>query len=967
MTAGGCRRSVAAALLLLPAAAAPAQGPDADWRTFETAHYRIHYARPFEDWARRAAAQIESIHERVTTFVGHAPGQPVEVVIADPAASPNGLAFPFLDRPAIVLWTSPPEAESVIGYYNDWAEILLTHEMAHIVHLVRPRNRSRGILARLSPLPLGPIMLKAPRWVVEGYATLVEGALTGSGRPYGSFRAMVIRRFGLEGKLPGYDGLSSSSGWIGGSAPYLVGSTFLEWLEAREGPGSLQKLWKRLASRRGGNFDRAFRAVFGDSPRDLYDRFRAEMTARALEEEKRLEKAGLVEGELWQKLEGSTASLQVSPDGKRLLARRAPRPERGLLAVWEIEESEEERQAEERRRKREEELLKDPEEVVDKPPAPRPRRPRWTLPAIHRAAPRDPRWMPDSKRILFTMRQPDGDGSLRADLHFWDLDSGAVQRVTRRADIVTADPSPDGRWAMGVENRYGRSRLVRIDLESGATAALAPETAGGDPWRVWIHPRVSPDGARVTALVHTAPRWRLVVLPAAGGQEREVPLPGSPVSPPAWSADGSRIFIATDANGIWNVFSMPADDPAEPLPLTRVTGGAFSPAPHPDGRSLFYLDASARGVSIRRLGLPPRRIEPLQTSGATSPILPPPALEVARPQLAEVGAPSAYSIFPSHVFRPHLADTFGPDGSAFQIGVEGSDVLSRLSWFAVGSVGNAAGPRGGALALAYRGLPVEVRPHVFIALERPGSQKLVKRPELDQERFGGFLALGWRRFFPAGFVRLDGGAGASRVEARETGEELDRNLASFAAEASLDRTRGRRGFGGDLSLKGSIGRTAGGSWSQARAEAGVSLIHEVGRLRVSGSLGDTGGDPTRFDLFAIGGAPSEILPPGLDRNRIDSPALPAAVQLGERVEILRAELYPRASPLRIYAERLRAWSDGGKPDAVRVLGAELRIRESSVSLNAPGSFDLYLGVAKIRSDSPRFDSTRGYGGVIFRP
>ena len=69
---------------------------------------------------------------------------------------------------------------------------------------------------------------------------------------------------------------------------YLVGSSYLEWLEAREGAGSLQRLWKRMASRRGGDFATAFRAVFGRSPSDLYDRFRAELTARSIDEEKRL-------------------------------------------------------------------------------------------------------------------------------------------------------------------------------------------------------------------------------------------------------------------------------------------------------------------------------------------------------------------------------------------------------------------------------------------------------------------------------------------------------------------------------------------------------------------------------------------------------------------------------------------------------------------------------------------------------
>ena len=229
-------------LFLLVAPALTAQAPSAPWRTIETAHFRVHFPAPFEPWARRAAGAIESIHDRVTEAVGWRPGRPIEVVIGDPQATSNGMAFPFLDRPAVVLWASPPEAESGIGWWTDWMEDLVVHEVTHIVHLGRPRNRSRGILARLSPLPVGPVLVKSPRWLSEGYATLIEGSLTGSGRPASSFRAMVLRRFAMDGKLPGYAALSSTSGWLGGSMAYLVGSTFLEWLEAREGKGSLQKL-----------------------------------------------------------------------------------------------------------------------------------------------------------------------------------------------------------------------------------------------------------------------------------------------------------------------------------------------------------------------------------------------------------------------------------------------------------------------------------------------------------------------------------------------------------------------------------------------------------------------------------------------------------------------------------------------------------------------------------------------------
>jgi hypothetical protein len=123
----------------------------------------------------------------------------------------------------------------------------------------------------------------------------------------------------------------------------------------------------------------------------------------------------------------------------------------------------------------------------------------------------------------------------------------------------------------------------------------------------------------------------------------------------------------------------------------------------------------------------------------------------------------------SHILRPSLSESVGPDGKAFQIGLEGSDVLGRLNWVAAASLGDAAGPRGGSLVFAYRGLPVEIRAHFFSALEKPGRQRVVRVPEFDQERRGGFLGLAWGRAFTGGRLRVEAGAGSTRAGCAERG------------------------------------------------------------------------------------------------------------------------------------------------------------------------------------------------------
>jgi len=955
------RRAGLCAALLLAAAGAPAQGPSADWRTVETVHFRIHYPAPFSAWALHAAAEIESIHAAVTKFVGYAPPRKIEIIVSDPAADSNGVAVPWLDRPEILLWTTPPESESSIGDYGDWMELLAAHEVAHVVHLTRPRDRSSEILWRLSPAPFGPLALGSPRWVIEGYATLVEGALTGSGRPGSTYRAMVLRRLGMEGKLPEYSELDDTDGWLGGSIAYLVGSAYLEWLAEREGPDALPNLWRRMASMRGGGFSASFRAVFGEAPRTLYDRFRAETTANAIEEEKRLKEAGLVDGRAWQRFRGGTLSAQVSPDGTRMLARRDPTRRQSELAIWTIAGTDGEPRSEAAAAERGDRFVRDVTEAADRRES-RSRPPSWRLPRENGYAASDPRWMPGGRAVLFSRRGPDAEGTLRWDLYRWDFEEGAVAALTRGADAGDADPSPSGDWAVAVRGRYGRTSLVRIGLVDGSVSPIVATLPTDEEWPVWSHPRVSPEGRRIAALLHANGRWRLVTLPSDGGPVREIALDASPVSAPAWSPDGTRIYVATGGTGIWNVAAVDAEGGSPPAVLTRATGGAFGPAPSPDGRTLYFLDFEARGVSVRSVDVAPECPVAGATASSTRP-------GFERPSFATEAVPPStpYSPWQTLVVRPLLDFSFGPSGNTVQVGADASDVLGRVHGLAAGSMGDAAGPRGGSIAAAYRGLPVTLTAQLFSAIEKPGNQGLAPRPAFDEERGGGFLEAAWSRPWSWGRVETRLGVGGSRVEAFAPHDVFSRVLGSGEARLVFRRTRGGTGFGLEAALGGSAGSTDASAWTQWSAGGRLIGILPFARISAAGRYGETGGSPSRFDLYAIGGAPSAIMPPGLDPNRIGSPALPADVQVGRRFEAYRAELDGGELPVAVYGDWMRAWGPiGPRPDPVRVVGAEVRL-ERLIPPEYGRTVSFHVGVGWISSRSPEIHTARGYAQLLYRP
>ncbi|HEU4989753.1 MAG TPA: hypothetical protein VFT41_08225, partial [Gemmatimonadaceae bacterium] len=411
--------------------AATAQGPARpyrEWRTVETAHFRFHYPRDLERWTLATASHIESVDSAVAELVGFAPAHRVDVVVDDPFNQPNGAALPFLRAPVLTFWPVPPNPREDIGNWRTWGEMLSVHEFAHLAHLTRPsRNPVDAALWRLLPADLGPIPRKIPRWAIEGYATFVEGRITGSGRPNGAWRAAMLRQWALEGRLPTYDQMSDWRAFNGGDFAYLAGSAFYEWLAAREGDSSLVHVWRRASARVERGFDDAFAGVFGDPPRVLYGRFTAQLTAQAAAAAGALAAAGDVSGTLIQHLDRQTGDPALSPDGRQvaLVLRSASAPPR--LVIWSTAPPPPDTAAQQRIRRM---LARDPQDVPARQFYPAPRRALFTLPAVGGRGFSEPRFMPGGRQVLVSRSTRQANGTLRPDLYLWTPAGGAVHRVT---------------------------------------------------------------------------------------------------------------------------------------------------------------------------------------------------------------------------------------------------------------------------------------------------------------------------------------------------------------------------------------------------------------------------------------------------------------------------------------------------------------------------------------------------------
>ena len=202
--------------------------------------------------------------------------------------------------------------------------MLIAHEFAHIAHLTRPsRNTWTRRLWEAMPADIGPIALRAPRWVVEGYATFIEGRVTGSGRPHGAWRAAFLRQWAIEGQLPRYEYLDDWGAYAGGSFAYLAGSAFIEWLAEQHGDSSLVFVWRRLSARQNRTLRRSVHRRVRRECAALYGRFTAELTMQSLDIAHTMAAATNDTGAIVQRLARSTGDPAISADGQARRDRRS--------------------------------------------------------------------------------------------------------------------------------------------------------------------------------------------------------------------------------------------------------------------------------------------------------------------------------------------------------------------------------------------------------------------------------------------------------------------------------------------------------------------------------------------------------------------------------------------------------------------------------------------------------------------
>lgn len=567
------RRSALAWLFLLTFGASQASAaslpPRYRFRSIRGGTVTVHYHDGLEALARKALPLAEGILEqhkhRYAVRIGR-----VQIVMSDTDDDPNGFASP-LPYPLVWIRAAAPDGSDEFGNYETWLRLVLTHELAHVVHLEEARGIwgcGRRVFGR-APF-LFPNTL-TPTWMIEGLATFEETERTAFGRGRSASAEMARRMALLSGHPPRQDQATAGlDAWPGGFAPYLYGESFLRYESDRHGPQTLPNLARAHSGRPVPYLDDlTAKRVTGESFTSAWKGWVASSVAAAEATAKRIATPGVTPSRALTERGARQQGPRFGPDGKRVAYTSATLSRYREIRIVGIDGA-------------------------------------GDRAVCRRNGGTGLTWSPDGRSLVFDETEVDRTFERRSDLRVVDVATGRVRSLTRGRRAGQPDVTPDGRAVVFVRRLSDRTELALVSLDGKNERDITHSATGTQ----WSHPRVGPDGRSVVA-----GRWfeggllDVVLVDIATGAEQPLTTDRAVDVEPAFAPDGAHVVFRSDRDGIPNLFAIRLADKSL-WRATNVLGGAFEPDVAPDGSAVAFASYNNRGYDIHVADLRLNALEP---------------------------------------------------------------------------------------------------------------------------------------------------------------------------------------------------------------------------------------------------------------------------------------------------------------------------------------------------------------------
>jgi len=605
------------ALALAGAASAQAQiaDPWVDWHSADSEHFRVHYRATQRAQAEAVARAAERAWPQVTGDLQWQPRARTEIAVYSEIDLANGFATP-LPFSLIGVILAPPD-EGQLLENSAWLDLLLVHELTHVVHM----DKVRGV-PRVMQHIFGRVLWWLPNvfnpgWAVEGLAVYEESdAATGRGRLHGPIFEAWLRAERAHGFISLRE-LNADGRALPLSKQYLYGAYFYDFLARRYG---------------------------AQAPRAFVERYSGNVVPRLHSNPVRI--TGKPMDVLWreflvdlaEQVDASPAGVAARNEpevlGERLagpvfdISSVAALPGGGVLTVLD-------------------DGLHRAKLLRIAPDGGQQAIAGVNTPArIHVAT---------DGRVLVT--QPDLCDTRYLSFDLYALRDDTLAQLTHCAHLRRAVHAGDGFVALQLD--AGTTRLVSLDAAGGNLRVLYTPPAGTDLIDL------AADGALVSFISRTAGDWKLVQLdPGNPGDMRMLVHRAAPMTGLRQGAAGLEVLLAED--GVYNVWRVEGGN------LVRLTQAHTAVTAHggsgQDG-SLATVSIAHGGFELRRLAA----TQALQSIPADNGAVAPTAPIAAAPLL---GAPDSYngwrSLYP-HWWWPSLVVDQGL--TTVSVSTDGGDAL----------------------------------------------------------------------------------------------------------------------------------------------------------------------------------------------------------------------------------------------------------------------------------------------------
>jgi len=204
-----------------------------------------------------------------------------------------------------------------------------------------------------------------------------------------------------------------------------------------------------------------------------------------------------------------------------------------------------------------------------------------------------PTWSPDGRQIAFTRYSKEG----RNDIYVLPALGGTEHKLhstlTPKANAANGylNWSPDGK-VLAFSEGSADSSSFRIALLSLADLTTRPLTSPPVDKGDW-GPAFSPNGSTVAFIRTSAPGYLgdLFVLPAKGGEPRQITFDNCHMYGLAWTKDGSDIVFSSNRGGVASLWRISASG-GTPRPVQGVGTPAYYPSISRNGDRLVYTQSS---------------------------------------------------------------------------------------------------------------------------------------------------------------------------------------------------------------------------------------------------------------------------------------------------------------------------------------------------------------------------------------